>query len=71
MSERNPWWLTPFQNYKTFCPYLVGSHHDVAREVGRFMAKGIDTFILDIPPSRDELEHIGAVFDLAAVGALT
>ena len=70
VSERNPYWLTPFQNYKTFCPYLVGSHAEVAREVSRFIATGVDTFILDIPPSRDELEHIGAVFDLAAVGSV-
>lgn len=68
VSERNPYWLTPFQNYKTFCPYLVGSHNEVAREVARFVANGVDTFILDIPPSREELEHIGAVFEVAAAG---
>ena len=68
-SERNPYWLTPFQNYKTFCPYLVGSHQEVARELSRYIANGVDTFILDIPSSRTELEHIGVVFDLAASGA--
>jgi len=25
-SEENPYWLFPFENYKTFCPYLVGSY---------------------------------------------
>src|SRR5205807_7631463 len=23
--RESPYWLLPFQNYKTFCPYLVGS----------------------------------------------
>jgi hypothetical protein len=39
-SERSsPCWLVPFKNYKTFCPYLVGNY----------------AFILDVPPSREEL----------------
>src|SRR5262245_35820474 len=29
-SEENPYWLGPFENYKTFCPYLVGSYSTVA-----------------------------------------
>ena len=34
VSEENPYWLGPFENYKTFCPYLVGSYDRVADEVG-------------------------------------
>jgi alkanesulfonate monooxygenase len=64
-AERHPYWLGPFQNYQTFCPYLVGSHQRVAREIAGYMALGSTTFILDIPPSREELEHIGVVFQLA------
>jgi alkanesulfonate monooxygenase len=30
-SDENPYWLRPFQTYKTFCPYLVGSYERVAR----------------------------------------
>src|SRR3989449_269182 len=30
-TERSPYWLVPFQNYKTMCPYLVGSYDRVAR----------------------------------------
>ena len=60
--RENPYWLGPFQNYKTFCPYLVGSYDAVAEEVARYIALGYRTFILDIPPSEDELDHIGVVF---------
>lgn len=61
----NPYWLGPFQNHKTFCPYLVGSYDRVARELADYIAKGYGTFILDIPPSYEELEHTGIVFEKA------
>jgi alkanesulfonate monooxygenase len=59
----SPYWLGPFHNYKTFCPYLVGTHDEVSELVGSYMKFGFHTFILDIPPSREDLEHIGVVFD--------
>lgn len=65
-SERVPYWLIPFQNYKTFCPYLVGSYERVAEELARYVGMGYRTFILDIPPSREELSHINVVFKLVA-----
>jgi alkanesulfonate monooxygenase len=71
-GEPDPYWLGPFQNYKTFCPYLVGSYERVAAELARYIELGTTTFILDIPASQVELEHIGVVFELArsaAVGA--
>jgi alkanesulfonate monooxygenase len=61
-DDPNPYWLGPFQNYKTFCPYLVGSHSRVARELAHYIELGSTTFILDIPPSEEELRHIGVVF---------
>jgi alkanesulfonate monooxygenase len=61
-SEDNPYWLRPFENYGTFCPYLVGSYERVAAEVARYTALGYETFILDVPASPEELEHIGEVF---------
>ncbi len=63
VGEENPYWLGPFKNYKTFCPYLVGSYEVVASEVRRYAELGFETFILDIPPSREELEHISRVFE--------
>jgi alkanesulfonate monooxygenase len=64
-SNPNPYWLVPFENYKTFCPYLVGSYDRVAEEISRYVAVGFRTFILDIPPDRDELRHTGIVFKQA------
>lgn len=64
-GRRNPYWLGPFQNYKTFCPYLVGDHATVAAHIARYHDLGATTFILDIPPSREELTEIARVFELA------
>ena len=68
-TQDNPYWLIPFKNYKTFCPYLVGSYNRVAEELARYIAVGYETFILDIPPNEEELHHIGVVFDLASKAA--
>jgi alkanesulfonate monooxygenase len=65
VSENNPYWLVPFHNYKTFCPYLVGSYERVAEELSRYIRVGYKTFILDIPPNEQELHHINMAFDLA------
>ncbi len=61
-ADDSPYWLGPMQNYKTFCPYIVGSHDRVAAELGRYIAMGFRTVILDIPPNRDELAHVTEVF---------
>jgi alkanesulfonate monooxygenase len=61
----HPYWLTPFENYKTFCPYLVGSYRSVGDELGKYLALGYSTFILDIPASREELDHIQTAIELA------
>jgi alkanesulfonate monooxygenase len=63
----SPYWLMPFKNYKTFCPYLVGSYGEVRREVSKYIQEGFRTFILDVPPSREELHHTAIVFDHADV----
>lgn len=66
-GEQNPYWLLPFENYKTFCPYLVGSYDVVAAELLRYLAVGYRKIILDIPPSVDELRHTTIAFEHAAL----
>jgi len=66
LVPENPYWLVPFENYKTFCPYLVGSYDRVADEVARYIDAGYRTFILDVPASPEEMRHIGTVFEHAA-----
>ena len=60
----SPYWMRPFHTYKTFCPYLVGNYRDVAGEIAAYVRLGHRTFVLDIPPCREELEHIGSVFGI-------
>jgi alkanesulfonate monooxygenase len=61
-QPNSPYWLVPFQNYKTFCPYLVGSYERVARELARYITLGYRSFITDIPPDEEELRHINRAF---------
>ena len=65
-SAQNVYWTWPFENYKTFCPYLVGSYQTVADELRRYMQIGYSTFILDIPPNREELQHVRTTFQRAS-----
>jgi alkanesulfonate monooxygenase len=60
-GEPDPYWLGPFQNYKTFCPYLVGSYDRVARMLSHYIALGTTTFILDVPQCEEDLTHTAVV----------
>ena len=60
------YWMVPFQNYKTFCPYLVGSYDRVADELGRYLATGCRFIIHDVPASADEFPHIDTVIARAS-----
>ncbi len=64
-SDDDPYWLVPFHNYKTFCPYLVGSYARVGGELARYIAAGFHTFILDIPAEEDDLHHANLAFSHA------
>ena len=64
-AEGHPYWLVPFQNYKTMCPYLVGSHERVGAELARYLSAGCRTFILDVPRDPDDLDQTEAAFERA------
>src|SRR5881397_1393311 len=64
-SGESPYWLVPFQNYKTMCPYLVGSYERVGEELARYIGLGYRSFILDIPPTEEELHHASQAFQRA------
>jgi alkanesulfonate monooxygenase len=61
----SPYWLHPFENYKTFCPYLVGSYDDVAKVLAQYLEAGFRTFIMDVPREPDDLMHARTAFELA------
>lgn len=52
-----PYWLHPFRNYNTFCPYLVGSYQEVGTYLSRYLALGVRTLVLDVPAEEDDLHH--------------
>lgn len=68
-EERTPYWLFPFENYKTMCPYLVGSYERVGRELGRYLDLGARAVILDVPPDAEELHHTRRAFEAAVKAA--
>jgi alkanesulfonate monooxygenase len=64
-SDQEPngvYWLWPFKQYHTFCPYLVGDYPTVAREIARYLRFGYNTFILDIPRAETDLMAAIEVF---------
>ena len=58
-ASGSPYWLWPFENYQTFCPYLVGDFETVAREVSHYLALGFRSLILDIPREAADLRTTG------------
>jgi alkanesulfonate monooxygenase len=60
------YWLWPFKNYKTFCPYLVGSYDEVSHEISKYMRAGFDNYILDIPVEETDLAQAVICFQRAA-----
>jgi len=64
-TTHSSYWLAPFENYKTFCPYLVGSYEQVGEELARYLALGCRTFILDVPLCEEDLKHARLAFDFA------
>lgn len=64
-TERTPYWLVPFEQYQTMCPYLVGDYQCVGQELAGYISLGYRTFILDVPPDAQELNHIRKAFDRA------
>jgi alkanesulfonate monooxygenase len=65
-DQQGVYWMWPFENYQTFCPYLVGNYEEVADELSRYIRSGYQTFILDIPPAQEELNHVRAAFEHAS-----
>lgn len=63
--DGSPYWLWPFEQHRTFCPYLVGDFVTVAKEIARYLALGHRSFILDIPLHADDLETAAVVFRMA------
>lgn len=64
--EGHPYWLGPYRNAQSSCPFLVGSMSDVARELESYLRIGLRTFLLERPEDVEDSQRISAVFDLAS-----
>jgi alkanesulfonate monooxygenase len=64
-APENAYWLYPFRSYKTFSPYLVGSHEEVAGVLAGYLSLGVSTVILDGILSHTDLHHAATAFELA------
>ena len=63
-EEKNEvYWLKPFHTYKTFCPYLVGTHAEVAEQLAGYVKLGHTSIILDIMQEEDDFFHCRQVFE--------
>lgn len=64
-EQAETYWLHPFQNYQTFCPYLVGDHAQVAAVLAGYLRAGFTTLITDVPAEEADLVHLQAAMQLA------
>ncbi len=61
----SPYWMVPFENYKTFCPYLVGTPERIAAELAEYLRRGCDTIITDVPFSAEESAQVIEIVGVA------
>ena len=61
----SPFWMVPFKNYKTFCPYLVGTYERVADAIAFYLRSGYTTFITDVPFIEEDSVSMARVFAMA------
>jgi alkanesulfonate monooxygenase len=71
LTPESAYWMVPFQNYKTFCPYLVGSYERVGEELARYLASGCRAIILDVPPNAIEMHHVALSISAAEKAVLS
>jgi alkanesulfonate monooxygenase len=66
-NNGDPYWLVPFRNYHTYCPYLVGSYDEVGEAVGKYLSGGVRAFILDEPEEPADLQHARIAIQRAVI----
>jgi alkanesulfonate monooxygenase len=61
-GTNSPYWMGPFKNYASFCPYLVGGYEKVVPEVVRYLESGCGTYIMDMARGETDYVDTAAVF---------
>lgn len=54
----NTYTLSPFKNFKSDCPYLVGDYTQVGAVIERYIINGASSLVIEIPGGQKEFEHI-------------
>ncbi|HTE39528.1 MAG TPA: LLM class flavin-dependent oxidoreductase [Steroidobacteraceae bacterium] len=65
IPEGHPYWLGPYRNYQTSCPFLVGDFEEVVTELAAYVRLGIRTFLLEQPEDFEDSNLISRAFNLA------
>jgi len=63
--KENVYWLGPFRNLQSFCPYLVGSYDSVAAQLSAYLRDGVRVIILDCPHDEADLVLAATALRLA------
>jgi alkanesulfonate monooxygenase len=71
LPDGHPYWLGPYMNNKSSCPFLVGKDTDVAAELAGYISLGLTTFLVESPADHEDAEFITAAFGLAQAGTPT
>ncbi|WP_203856080.1 LLM class flavin-dependent oxidoreductase [Plantactinospora mayteni] len=65
LSTDDCYWLYPLRSGREYCPYLVGSHAEVARTFARYLDMGITTLILQAPRAEADIRNAEIAVRLA------
>lgn len=60
------YWLDPFRNFQSDCPYLVGDYEQVSEILASLITRGIRAIVLDLPRDESEYRHAAEAFSRAA-----
>jgi alkanesulfonate monooxygenase len=61
----HPYWLDPYKNGQTSCPFLVGDKNTVAKELAGYMHMGLRTFLVENAADSEDATHITEALRLA------
>lgn len=65
VPEGHPYWLDPYRNNYSACPFLVGSIAEVSSELASYIRLGIRTFLIESPWNDEDAENVGKAFATA------
>lgn len=65
VPDGHPYWLSPYHNYQSSCPFLVGSKLSIIKEIVSYLKIGFRLFLVESPTNKADSEMIGDIFKRA------